>query len=47
MGAAARAAAERFGADAYTDRVEELLLDLLDVELAPTRRRGLHDGAAT
>jgi len=46
MGRAARAAAERFGADAYTDRVERLLLDVLDWETAFDRRRGLHDGAA-
>jgi len=29
MGAAAREAAQRFGADAYADRVEDLLLELL------------------
>ncbi|MCW3000981.1 MAG: glycosyltransferase family 4 protein [Conexibacter sp.] len=47
MGAAALLAAERFGADAYADRVEELLLDVLPGERAELRRRGLHDGAAT
>jgi glycosyltransferase involved in cell wall biosynthesis len=47
MGAAARAAAERFGADAYADRVEDLLLQTLPGERATQRRRGLHDGAAT
>jgi glycosyltransferase involved in cell wall biosynthesis len=47
MGAAARVAAERFGADLYADRVEDLLLQLLPGERADERRRGLHDGAAT
>jgi glycosyltransferase involved in cell wall biosynthesis len=48
MGRAARAAAERFGADAYADRVEDLLLQLLPgTPRAAERRRGLHDGAAT
>jgi glycosyltransferase involved in cell wall biosynthesis len=42
MGAAAREAAKRFGADAYADRVEALLLEALD-----GRHVGLHDGAAT
>jgi len=45
MGAAAREAAARFGADAYADRVEGLLLELLPGERAAERRRGLHDGA--
>jgi glycosyltransferase involved in cell wall biosynthesis len=47
MGAAAREAAQRFGADAYTDRVEDLLVQLLPGERAQERRRGLHDGTAT
>jgi glycosyltransferase involved in cell wall biosynthesis len=47
MGAAARQRAERFGADAYADRVEDLLLEILPGERATQRRRGLHDGAAT
>jgi glycosyltransferase involved in cell wall biosynthesis len=47
MGAAARGRAARFGADAYADRVEDLLLQLLPGERAEERRRGLHDGAAT
>jgi glycosyltransferase involved in cell wall biosynthesis len=47
MGAAARAAAERFGADVYTERLEGLLADVLPGERAEERRRGLHDGAAT
>jgi glycosyltransferase involved in cell wall biosynthesis len=48
MGRAARAAAERFGADAYADRVEDLLLRALPgTPQAEERRRGLHDGAAT
>ena len=47
MSTAARQAAERFGADAYAVRVEELLLELLPGERAEMRRRGLHDGAAT
>jgi glycosyltransferase involved in cell wall biosynthesis len=47
MGAAAREAAERFGAELYADRVEELLLDVLPGERADMRRRGLHDGTAT
>lgn len=46
MSAAARTAAVRFGADTYTDRVEDLLLRLLPGERAEERRRGLHDGAA-
>jgi hypothetical protein len=46
MSEAARATAARFGADAYADRVEALLLEVLDGERAPERRRGLHDGAA-
>ncbi|HWH93534.1 MAG TPA: glycosyltransferase family 4 protein [Baekduia sp.] len=46
MGAAARERAARFGADAYADRVEDLLLQLLPGERAEQRRRGLHDGAA-
>ena len=46
MGAAARAAATRFGAEAYTQRVESLLLEVLEHERAGERRRGLHDGAA-
>src|SRR3954447_9295608 len=45
MSTAARQAAERFGADAYAVRVEELLLELLPGERAEMRRRGLHDGA--
>jgi glycosyltransferase involved in cell wall biosynthesis len=45
--AAARTAAARFGADTYTDRVEDLLLRILPGERAEERRRGLHDGAAT
>ena len=45
MGEAARAAAQRFGADAYADRVEALLLEILPGERASERRRGLHDGA--
>jgi glycosyltransferase involved in cell wall biosynthesis len=47
MGAAAREAAQRFGAGAYTDRVEDLLIELLPGERAQERRRGLHDGMAT
>src|SRR3954463_104268 len=47
MGAAARQVAQRFGADAYADRVEDLLLEILPGERATQRRRGLHDGAAT
>ena len=47
MGAAARASAERFGAEAYAERVEELLLELLPGERSELRRRGLHDGTAT
>jgi glycosyltransferase involved in cell wall biosynthesis len=47
MSTAARAAAERFGADAYTDRLQDLLLDVLPGNRAEERRRGLHDGAAT
>jgi glycosyltransferase involved in cell wall biosynthesis len=47
MSTAARAAAERFGADAYADRVQDLLLDVLPGDRAQERRRGLHDGAAT
>ena len=47
MGAAARQAAERFGADLYAERVQELLLELLPGERAEMRRRGLHDGTAT
>src|SRR4051794_27248004 len=47
MGAAARERAAAFGADAYADRVEDLLLQLLPGERAQERRRGLHDGAAT
>ncbi|QEC46279.1 glycosyltransferase family 4 protein [Baekduia soli] len=47
MGAAAREAAGRFGADAYADRVEDLLLELLPGRRAIERRRGLHDGTAT
>ena len=47
MSAAARAAAARFGADTYTERLEDLLLQLLPGERAEERRRGLHDGAAT
>lgn len=43
MGAAARERAARFGADAYADRVEDLLLRLR----SEGRRRGLHDGTAT
>jgi glycosyltransferase involved in cell wall biosynthesis len=46
MGAAARKAAERFGADHYADRVEDLLLELLPGRRSEERRRGLHDGAA-
>jgi glycosyltransferase involved in cell wall biosynthesis len=46
MGAAARAAAARFGAEVYTERVESLLLEVLEPERAGERRRGLHDGAA-
>jgi glycosyltransferase involved in cell wall biosynthesis len=47
MSTAARTSAARFGADAYTERVEDLLLQLLPGERAEERRRGLHDGAAT
>jgi glycosyltransferase involved in cell wall biosynthesis len=47
MGAAARAVAQRFGADAYADRVEGLLLELLPGVRAEQRRRGLHDFSAT
>jgi glycosyltransferase involved in cell wall biosynthesis len=48
MGAAARAAAERFGADAYAERLEDLLLEVAPGSVrAEIRRRGLHDGAAT
>ncbi|HET6509457.1 MAG TPA: glycosyltransferase family 4 protein [Baekduia sp.] len=47
MSAAARAAAERFGADAYAERVHDLLVDVLPGIRAEERRRGLHDGAAT
>ena len=47
MGVAARQTAQRFGADAYADRVEDLLLEILPGERAVERRRGLHDGAAT
>jgi glycosyltransferase involved in cell wall biosynthesis len=47
MGVAARQKAQRFGADAYADRVEDLLLEILPGERAVERRRGLHDGAAT
>jgi glycosyltransferase involved in cell wall biosynthesis len=47
MSAAARTAAARFGADAYTERVEDLLLQLLPGTRADERRRGLHDGTAT
>jgi glycosyltransferase involved in cell wall biosynthesis len=48
MGAAARACAGRFGADAYAERVEALLMELVPGTLrAAERRRGLHDGAAT
>jgi glycosyltransferase involved in cell wall biosynthesis len=47
MGAAARQMAQRFGADAYADRVEDLLLEILPGERAIERRRGLHDGTAT
>ncbi|HEY6761016.1 MAG TPA: glycosyltransferase family 4 protein [Baekduia sp.] len=47
MGAAARAAAERFGADAYADRLEDLLKRLVPgTSGAAIHRRGLHDGAA-
>jgi glycosyltransferase involved in cell wall biosynthesis len=41
MGAAAREAARRFGADAYADRVVALLIEALD-----GRQLGIHDGAA-
>jgi glycosyltransferase involved in cell wall biosynthesis len=47
MGVAARQMAQRFGADAYADRVEDLLLEILPGERAVQRRRGLHDGTAT
>jgi len=47
MGAAARERAERFGADLYADRVEDLLTGLLPGDRADERRRGLHDGTAT
>jgi glycosyltransferase involved in cell wall biosynthesis len=47
MGAAAREAAQRFGADAYADRLEGLFMDVVPGERATERRRGLHDGAAT
>jgi glycosyltransferase involved in cell wall biosynthesis len=47
MGSAARQMAQRFGADAYADRVEDLLLEILPGERAIQRRRGLHDGTAT
>jgi glycosyltransferase involved in cell wall biosynthesis len=47
MGAAARERAARFGAEVYTDRVEDLLLQVLPGARAEERRRGLHDGAAT
>ena len=47
IGAAARQVAQRFGADAYSDRVEDLLLEILPGQRAIERRRGLHDGTAT
>jgi glycosyltransferase involved in cell wall biosynthesis len=48
MSTAARAAASRFGADAYAERIHDLLLDVLPGSpLSVARRRGLHDGAAT
>ena len=47
MGAAAREVAQRFGADAYADRVEDLLHELLPGTRADQRRRGLHDFSAT
>jgi glycosyltransferase involved in cell wall biosynthesis len=48
MGAAARAAAERFGSETYADRLEDLLLQVAPGSVrAAIRRRGLHDGAAT
>jgi len=47
MGAAARVAAQRFGADAYADRMDGLLEELRPSRRASERRRGLHDGAAT
>src|SRR3954447_12251519 len=47
MGAAARRQAARFGADAYAERVEDLLRQGVPGEGAEARRRGLHDGAAT
>jgi len=47
MGTAARAAAQRFGADAYADRVEHLLRQILPGDRAAARRRGLHDHSAT
>jgi glycosyltransferase involved in cell wall biosynthesis len=47
MGTAARTHAARFGADLYTDRVEDLFTQLLPGERAEERRRGLHDGTAT
>lgn len=47
MSTAAKAAATRFGADAYAERLHDLLVDILPGERADVRRRGLHDGAAT
>ena len=48
MGAAARHAAERFGADVYADRIEDLLMQVVPgTARAEERRRGLHDGAAS
>ena len=47
MSAAARAAAAPFGADAYAERLEDLLLAIIPGEGREARRRGLHDGAAT
>lgn len=47
MSTAARESAERFGADAYAERVHDLLIDVLPGRRSEERRRGLHDGAAT
>jgi glycosyltransferase involved in cell wall biosynthesis len=47
MGAAARAAAAPFGADAYAERLEDLLVQILPGEGREARRRGMHDGTAT
>lgn len=46
MGAAARTSAQRFGADAYADRIEHLLRQIAPGQRAADRRRGLHDHTA-